>query len=230
MGVVMENVWFMMVELGMGIQFILFLMEVLGCWDEIVWLLWVLDDFEFMVVYWFGYLLLEQRCFVIDWLSSQCKFVLQYVFCEDCDILQQGWDELFCQCVLFEVLFFGDVRDFVQIVECGVFDFGVVCCEVGGVQWVVLCVFGVVLVEYVVEVGVDGVDCVCDFVDGGDCDWVIVVVCDDVFVFVGLWDGDWLVFCFDLVFCCCCCDFFVFYGFVCEVGRDCEVCVDVDYL
>lgn len=92
MGAAMENVWLTTVELGMGIQFISFPMEVPGRWDEIVRLLRVPDDLELMAVYRLGYLPPEQRRPAIDWSSSQRKLVSQYVFREDCDSPQQGWD------------------------------------------------------------------------------------------------------------------------------------------
>ena len=55
MGAAMENVWLTTVELGMGIQFISFPMEVPGRWDEIVRLLRVPDELELMAVYRLGY-------------------------------------------------------------------------------------------------------------------------------------------------------------------------------
>jgi hypothetical protein len=77
----------------MGIQFISFPMEVPGRWDEIVSLLRVPDDLELMAVYRLGYLPPEQRRPAIDWSSSQRKLVSQYVFRENGDTPQQGWDE-----------------------------------------------------------------------------------------------------------------------------------------
>lgn len=92
MGAAMENVWLTTVELGMGIQFISFPMEVPGQWDEIVKLLRVPDDLELMAVYRLGYLPPEQRRPAIDWSSHQRKLASQYVFRENCDQPQQGWD------------------------------------------------------------------------------------------------------------------------------------------
>ncbi len=92
MGAAMENVWLTTVELGMGIQFISFPMEVPGRWEEIVQLLRVPDDLELMAVYRLGYLPPEQRRPAIDWSSSQRKLVSQYVFRENGDTPQQGWD------------------------------------------------------------------------------------------------------------------------------------------
>lgn len=93
MGAAMENVWLATVELGMGIQFISFPMEVPGRWDEIVRLLQVPDDLELMAVYRLGYLPAEQRRPPIDWTSGQRKLPSQYVFRGTCATPQEGWDE-----------------------------------------------------------------------------------------------------------------------------------------
>ena len=93
MGAAMENVWLTTVELGMGIQFISFPMEVPGRWDEIVSLLRVPDDLELMAVYRLGYLPPEQRRPAIDWTSSQRRLASQYVFRETCETPQSGWDQ-----------------------------------------------------------------------------------------------------------------------------------------
>ena len=93
MGAAMENVWLTTVELGMGIQFISFPMEVPGRWDEIVRLLRVPDDLELMAVYRLGYLPPDQRRPAIDWSSSQRKHPSQYVYRENCETPQRGWDE-----------------------------------------------------------------------------------------------------------------------------------------
>jgi hypothetical protein len=50
------------------------------------------DDLELMAVYRLGYLPPEQRRPAIDWSSHQRKLVSQYVFRENCDEPQQGWD------------------------------------------------------------------------------------------------------------------------------------------
>ena len=92
MGAAMENVWLTTVELGMGIQFISFPMEVPGRWDEIVRLLRVPDDLELMAVYRLGYLPPDQRRPAIDWSSSQRKHPSQYVYRENCETPQRGWD------------------------------------------------------------------------------------------------------------------------------------------
>ncbi|MBI5160892.1 MAG: nitroreductase family protein [Micrococcales bacterium] len=94
MGAAMENVWLTTVELGMGIQFISFPMEVPGQWDRIVALLGVPDELELMAVYRLGYLPQEQRRPAIDWTSSQRKLPSQYVFRETCATPQAGWDDL----------------------------------------------------------------------------------------------------------------------------------------
>ena len=56
MGAAMENVWLTTVEIGMGIQFVSFPMEVEGQWDRLVELFGVPDDLELMAVYRLGYL------------------------------------------------------------------------------------------------------------------------------------------------------------------------------
>ena len=93
MGAAMENVWLTTTELGMGIQFVSFPMEVPGAWERIAGLLRVPDDLELMAVYRLGYLPPEQRRPAIDWSSGQRKRVSQYVFREACDTPQTGWDE-----------------------------------------------------------------------------------------------------------------------------------------
>lgn len=92
MGAAMENVWLMTVEVGMGIQFISFPMEVPGNWQRIERLLDVPDDLELMAVYRLGYLPPEQRRPAIDWSSHQRKLPSQYVFRGTCATPQEGWD------------------------------------------------------------------------------------------------------------------------------------------
>ena len=92
MGAAMENVWLTTVELGMGIQFVSFPMEVPGNWSRIEQLLEVPDDLELMAVYRLGYLPAEQRRPAIDWSSHQRKLPSQYVFRGTCATPQQGWD------------------------------------------------------------------------------------------------------------------------------------------
>lgn len=93
MGAAMENVWLTTTELGMGIQFVSFPMEAPGRWDEIIRLLRVPEDLELMAVYRLGYLPEHARRPAIDWSSSQRKRPSQYVFRENCDQAQEGWDE-----------------------------------------------------------------------------------------------------------------------------------------
>jgi nitroreductase len=93
MGAAMENVWLTTVELGMGIQFVSFPMEVPGAWGRIERLLQVPDDLELMAVYRLGYLPPSARRPAIDWTSSQRKLPSQYVFRESCATPQEGWDE-----------------------------------------------------------------------------------------------------------------------------------------
>ena len=92
MGAAMENVWLTTVEIGMGIQFVSFPMEVPGQWDRIVALLGVPDELELMAVYRLGYLPPEQRRPAIDWSSHQRKLPSQYVFRNTCATPQTGWD------------------------------------------------------------------------------------------------------------------------------------------
>lgn len=93
MGAAMENVWLSTVELGMGIQFVSFPMEVPGQWDRIVELLAVPDDLELMAVYRLGYLPEHQRRPAIDWSSHQRRLPSQYVFRGTCATPQAGWDD-----------------------------------------------------------------------------------------------------------------------------------------
>ena len=92
MGAAMENVWLTTVELGMGIQFVSFPMEVPGNWAKIERVLDVPDDLELMAVYRLGYLPAEQRRPAIDWSSHQRKLPSQYVFRGTCATPQEGWD------------------------------------------------------------------------------------------------------------------------------------------
>ncbi len=92
MGAAMENVWLTTVELGMGIQFISFPMEVPGNWGQVERLLEVPDSLELMAVYRLGYLPSEQRRPAIDWSSHQRKLPSQYVFRGTCATPQTGWD------------------------------------------------------------------------------------------------------------------------------------------
>ena len=89
----MENVWLTTVELGMGIQFISFPMEVPENWHRIERLLEVPDELELMAVYRLGYLPPEQRRPAIDWSSHQRRLPSQYVFRGTCATPQQGWDD-----------------------------------------------------------------------------------------------------------------------------------------
>jgi len=93
MGAAMENVWLTTVELGMGIQFVSFPMEVPGQWERIVDLLDVPDELELMAVYRLGYLPEQTRRPAIDWTSHERKLPSQYVFRETCETPQAGWDD-----------------------------------------------------------------------------------------------------------------------------------------
>ena len=93
MGAAMENVWLSTVELGMGIQFVSFPMEVPGKWALLEELLHVPPELELMAVYRLGYVPQEQRRPAIDWSSHERKAASQYVFRETCETPQQGWDD-----------------------------------------------------------------------------------------------------------------------------------------
>jgi nitroreductase len=94
MGAAMENLWLTTVELGLGIQFVSFPMEVPGNWKLIESLLAVPDELELMAVYRLGYLPPEQRRPAIDWSSNHRKLPSQYVFRGTCAQPQSGWDEV----------------------------------------------------------------------------------------------------------------------------------------
>jgi nitroreductase len=93
LGAAMENVWLTTVELGMGIQFVSFPMEVPGQWERIIELLKVPDELELMAVYRLGYVPQQQHRPAIDWTSHERKHPSQYVFRESCETPQLGWDE-----------------------------------------------------------------------------------------------------------------------------------------
>jgi nitroreductase len=92
MGAAMENVWLTTVELGMGIQFISFPMEVPDRWQQIVDLLQVPHELRLMAVYRLGYVPVEQRRPAIDWVSHERRLPSQFVFRESCRSPQTGWD------------------------------------------------------------------------------------------------------------------------------------------
>ncbi|MCU1545839.1 MAG: nitroreductase [Homoserinimonas sp.] len=92
MGAAVENIWITTVELGMGIQFVSFPMEVPEKWAEIERLLAVPDDLQLMAVFRLGYLPPDQRRPAIDWSSHQRKLPSQYVFRGTCSTPQTGWD------------------------------------------------------------------------------------------------------------------------------------------
>ena len=92
MGAAMENLWLTTVELGMGIQFVSFPMEVPANWRRVESILGVPDELELMAVYRLGYLPEKQRRPAIDWSSRQRKRPSQYVFRNTCATPQEGWD------------------------------------------------------------------------------------------------------------------------------------------
>jgi nitroreductase len=94
MGAAMENVWLTTTELGMGIQFVSFPMEVPGQWARIETLLRVPAELELMAVYRLGYLPEQDRRPAIDWTSAERKLPSQYVFRETCETPQEGWDDV----------------------------------------------------------------------------------------------------------------------------------------
>ncbi|WP_368496718.1 nitroreductase family protein [Herbiconiux sp. A18JL235] len=93
MGAAMENIWLTTVELGMGIQFVSFPMEVPGKWALIEQLLGVPDDLELMAVYRLGYLPQDAQRPAIDWSSHERKLPSQYVFRNSCDTPETAWDD-----------------------------------------------------------------------------------------------------------------------------------------
>ena len=93
LGAAIENIWLTTVELGMGIQFVSFPMEVPENWKRIERLLKVPEELELMAVYRLGYLPPEQRRPAIDWSSHQRKLPSQFVFRGTCATPQEGWDE-----------------------------------------------------------------------------------------------------------------------------------------
>ena len=92
MGAAMENLWLTTVELGMGIQFVSFPMEVPTNWKRVESILRVPDELELMAVYRLGYLPEKQRRPAIDWSSRQRKRPSQYVYRNSCAMPQEGWD------------------------------------------------------------------------------------------------------------------------------------------
>ena len=92
MGAAMENLWLTTVELGMGIQFVSFPMEVPDNWRRVESILGIPDGLELMAVYRLGYLPEKQRRPAIDWSSRQRKRPSQYVFRNTCATPQEGWD------------------------------------------------------------------------------------------------------------------------------------------
>ncbi|WP_150307639.1 nitroreductase family protein [Planctomonas psychrotolerans] len=92
MGAAMENVWLTTGEIGMGIQFVSFPMEVPENWERIQRLLHVPDDLELMAVYRLGYLPENAKRPAIDWSSRQRKRPSQYVFRDTCETPESNWD------------------------------------------------------------------------------------------------------------------------------------------
>ena len=84
MGAAIENIWLTTVELGMGIQFISFPMEVPETWQKIVDHLAVPDDLELMAMYRLGYLPDDEQRPTIDWSSRERRRISQYVFRNTC--------------------------------------------------------------------------------------------------------------------------------------------------
>src|ERR687883_713280 len=79
MGAAVENVWLATTELGMGIQFISFPMEVPESWVRLQKLFAVPDDLELMAVYRLGSPPEERPRPTIDWSSQHRKRLSQYV-------------------------------------------------------------------------------------------------------------------------------------------------------
>ncbi|MBL5973842.1 MAG: nitroreductase family protein [Candidatus Leucobacter sulfamidivorax] len=92
MGAAMENLWLTTVELGMGIQFISFPMEVPEQWARLTGMLEVPDDLELMALYRLGYVPETSHRPKIDWSSRERRPPSQFVFRESCRRHQSGWD------------------------------------------------------------------------------------------------------------------------------------------
>ncbi|MGJ0203784.1 nitroreductase family protein [Leucobacter sp. gxy201] len=93
LGAAMENVWLTTVELGMGIQFISFPMEVPEQWARLTEMLEIPDDLELMALYRIGYVPDTSQRPVIDWSSRERRPPSQFVFRERGSAPQLGWDE-----------------------------------------------------------------------------------------------------------------------------------------
>lgn len=92
LGAAMENVWLTTVELGMGIQFISFPMEIPAHWQRLNELLAVPEDLELMALYRMGYVPEVAHRPIIDWSSRERRPPSQFVFRETCRSPQLGWD------------------------------------------------------------------------------------------------------------------------------------------
>ncbi len=84
LGAAMENLWLTTTELGMGIQFISFPMEVPRQWARLVEFLEVPDGLELMALYRIGYVADEAARPPIDWSSRHRKRRSDYVFRNRC--------------------------------------------------------------------------------------------------------------------------------------------------
>jgi nitroreductase len=84
LGAAMENLWLTTTELGMGIQFISFPMEVPHQWDRLVEFLEVPDDLELMALYRVGYVDEDAARPPIDWSSRHRKRRSDFVFRNTC--------------------------------------------------------------------------------------------------------------------------------------------------
>ncbi len=84
LGAAVENLWLTTTELGMGIQFISFPMEVPAQWDRLITLLEVPADLELMALYRVGYADEPGTRPPIDWSSRQRKRRSDFVFRNTC--------------------------------------------------------------------------------------------------------------------------------------------------
>jgi len=84
LGAAMENLWLTTAELGLGIQFISFPMEVPDQWKRLVEMLEVPDDLELMALYRIGYVDADAARPPIDWSSRHRKRRSDYVFRNSC--------------------------------------------------------------------------------------------------------------------------------------------------
>lgn len=84
MGAAMENIWLMVGQLGMGIQFVSTPMEIPQAWAQLETLLQVPPHLSLMAVYRLGYVPENTERPSIDWSSRHRKRISQFVYRETC--------------------------------------------------------------------------------------------------------------------------------------------------